>query len=216
LDSDGGGIFNAGTLTVTNGTFFGNTSEFGKGGGIYDLSGSSSFKSTILAASGSGGNCFNNSIKITDAGYNISDDTTCGFAKNGSANNGDGVNPLLSPAGLANNGGPTETIALQNESPAIDAIPIADCTDQASPPKPIITDQRGVPRPDAGEQVCDIGAYEFQDAPVFAGQPGRPNCHGKSASALAQKYGGIHSAASTLGFPNVKALQDAIKAFCGG
>jgi hypothetical protein len=162
-----------------------------------------------------GGNCFNNSGTITDAGYNISEDTTCGFANTGSANNGDGVNPLLSPAGLVDNGGPTETIALQDGSPAIDAIPIADCTDQASPPKPIITDQRGFPRPDAGEQVCNIGAYEFQDAPVFAGQPGKANCHGKSVSALAQKYGGLAAAASALGFASVNALQDAIKAFCG-
>jgi hypothetical protein len=40
---------------------------------------------------------------------------------------------------------------------------LADCTDQASPPNPIIADQRGFPRPDNGEADCDIGAYEFQD-----------------------------------------------------
>jgi hypothetical protein len=50
---------------------------------------------------------------------------------------------------------------------------------------------------------------------TFAGQPGAPNCHGKSVSGLAQKYGGMDSAASALGLPSVKALQDAIKAFCG-
>jgi hypothetical protein len=49
-------------------------------------------------------------------------------------------------------------------SPAIDAIPLANCTDQASPPNPIITDQRGFPRPDASEANCDIGAYEVQDS----------------------------------------------------
>jgi hypothetical protein len=103
---------------------------------------------------------------ITDAGYNISDDSTCAFAKTGSANNGDNVNPLPSPAGLAKNGGPTQTIALLSGSPAIDAIPVADCTDQSTPPKRITADQRGFPRPDAGEQVCDIGAYEFRMPPV--------------------------------------------------
>src|SRR5262249_45979137 len=37
-------------------------------------------------------------------------------------------------------------------------------TDQASPPNPIVTDQRDFPRPDTGEGVCDIGAYELQDS----------------------------------------------------
>ena len=157
--SSGGGIENFGTLTVTNSTFVGN-GEDGVGAGIYNFSGQSSLKSTILATS-SGGDCKGT---ITDAGYNIADDSTCGFAKTGSANNGDSVNPLLSMAGLANNGGPTKTIALLAGSPAIDAIPLADCTDQASPPNPIITDQRLFPRPDAGEINCDIGAYEVQDA----------------------------------------------------
>jgi hypothetical protein len=49
----------------------------------------------------------------------------------------------------------------------------------------------------------------------FAGTPGKPNCHGKSVSALAQKYGGLPTAATTLGFSSVQALQDAIKSFCG-
>ena len=159
LAGDGGGIQNSGTLNVTNSTFAGNGG--GPGGGISN-GGFASLKNTILANSSGGpfnppSNCFG---AITDAGYNISDDSTCGFAKTGSANNGDGVDPLLSPAGLANNGGPTQTIALQKGSPAIDAIPVADCTDQSSPPNQITTDQRGFARPDAGEAVCDVGAYE--------------------------------------------------------
>jgi hypothetical protein len=70
---------------------------------------------------------------------------------------------MLDPGGLRTNGGPTRTIALLAASPAIDTIPLADCTDQASPPNPVITDQRGFPRPDAAETNCDIGAYEYQD-----------------------------------------------------
>jgi hypothetical protein len=70
---------------------------------------------------------------------------------------------MLDPTGLKNNGGPTQTIALLSGSPAIDAIPVADCTDLASPPNPLITDQRLFPRPDATEANCDIGAYEVQD-----------------------------------------------------
>ena len=51
--------------------------------------------------------------------------------------------------------------------------------------------------------------------PVFAGIPGKANCHGKSVSALARQYCGLNAAAADLGFPSVDALQDAIQAFCG-
>ena len=71
-----------------------------------------------------------------------------------------------------------------------------------------------MPRPDFGEVVCDIGAYESQE--TFAGQPGRPNCYGQSVSALANQYGGLPAAASALGFPSLRALQNAITAFCRG
>jgi hypothetical protein len=153
--SEGGGIRNVfGTLTITNSTFSGNSAT--AGGGIFN-NGPTSFRNTILAGSG-GGNCSGTTI---DAGYNISDDSSCGFNATGSHNNTD---PTLDPAGLINNGGRTKTIALLPGSPAIDAIPSAKCTDQSSPPNPIISDQRLFPRPDAGEANCDIGAYEVQDA----------------------------------------------------
>jgi CSLREA domain-containing protein len=202
----GGGILNEGTVTVTNSTFSGNSA--GGGGGIYNDGGTVNLKGTILAAS-TPDNC-EGGANPTDVGYNISDDATCGFSATGSANN---LNPML--AALADNGGPTETIALQAGSPAIDAILVADCTDQASPtPNPITTDQRGMPRPDAGEGVCDIGAYEFQD--LFAGTPGATNCHGRSVSALSNQYGTLDAAASALGYPSVKALQKDIEAHCAG
>jgi hypothetical protein len=51
---------------------------------------------------------------------------------------------------------------------------------------------------------------------AFAGTPGKPNCHGQSVSALARQFGGLDGAARALGFPSVQALQDAIRAFCGG
>jgi hypothetical protein len=49
---------------------------------------------------------------------------------------------------------------------------------------------------------------------VFAGTPGKANCHGKSVSALAKQYGGLNNAAAALGYPSVSALQDAILAHC--
>jgi uncharacterized repeat protein (TIGR03803 family) len=57
--------------------------------------------------------------------------------------------------------------------------------------------------------------FKLAHTPVFAGQPGKPNCHGKSVSALSNQYGSLDAAASALGFPNVQALQDAIRSFCG-
>jgi hypothetical protein len=212
---DGGGILNdsGGRLTITNSTLSGNSASpvgNGAGGGIFN-SASMAFKSTVLARSGSGGNCFNSfAATITDAGYNISDDDSCGFSATGSQNNRD---PMLDLVGLNNNGGPTQTIALLSGSPAIDAIPLAECTDQASPPNQLTTDQRGFPRPDAGEGVCDIGAYEFQD---FAGDPGEAKCYGESISALSKHYRTLPAAASAMGFRNIRALQNAIRAFCKG
>ena len=54
---------------------------------------------------------------------------------------------------LADNGGPTQTMALGSDSAAIDYVPISAGLCPA-------TDQRGFPRPDDGESACDVGAYE--------------------------------------------------------
>jgi YVTN family beta-propeller protein len=59
-------------------------------------------------------------------------------------------------------------------------------------------------------------ALSIQPTPRFSGTPDKANCHGQSVSALARQYGGLNNAAAALGFPSVAALQDAIRAFCGG
>src|SRR5262249_27588707 len=125
-DSDASAIGNGGILTVTNSTFAGNRASGRAVRAIANITGQVSLKSAILA-NNDGGNCGGG---ITDLGYNISEEASCGFTAVGSMNNTD---PMLDPAGLANNGGPTQTIALQSGSSAIDAIPVAKCTDQASP-----------------------------------------------------------------------------------
>jgi hypothetical protein len=51
---------------------------------------------------------------------------------------------------------------------------------------------------------------------IFAGTPGKPNCFGQSVSALARQYGGLNAAAEALGYPSVRALQQAIREFCEG
>jgi hypothetical protein len=108
------------------------------------LSGSLMLRNTLIAYSAAGQNC---SGAVLDGGHNLSSDGSCGFVAAGSANN---VDPGLGP--LASNGGPTQTMALAPDSPAINAGDNASC-----PP----IDQRGVPRP-AGA-ACDIGAFEGSD-----------------------------------------------------
>ena len=73
-----------------------------------------------------------------------------------SVNNSTTLN--LDPLALQNNGGPTQTIALESGSHAIDFILIASCVDAFD--DPVTTDQRLSTRPDDGESVCDVGAYE--------------------------------------------------------
>jgi CSLREA domain-containing protein len=171
-DSGGGGIFNGGTLTVSNSTFSNNSASNSGGvggGGIYNNGTPVSIESTILADNTSG-NCLG---AITDEGYNLSDDTSCGFTSTTSQNGVLDTQLKLGP--LQTNGGPTQTIALGAGSVAIDAIPLTACTYQnvnpcTNPPTtsasgPLVCDQRGEPRPSPGQNACDIGAFELQAVP---------------------------------------------------
>jgi hypothetical protein len=142
-------------VTVTNATFDGNSGPFG--GAINTLD-TVYLKGTILADSG-GGNCIG---EISDGGYNLADDGSCGFGSPTSQNNVADADLNLDPNGLQNNGGPTQTIALLAGSVAIDQIPVVDCTGQSDPPVQLTTDQRGVLRPQG--PACDIGAYEYDTA----------------------------------------------------
>jgi YVTN family beta-propeller protein len=53
-----------------------------------------------------------------------------------------------------------------------------------------------------------------QPSAKFAGTPGFSNCQGQSIAALAKQAGGFDAAGAALGYTSVKALQNAIKAFC--
>ncbi len=89
---------------------------------------------------------------ITSGDHNLSDDATCvAFMQPGDLPNDHGT----TLGALANNGGPTRTLALMTGSSAIDA---AGACAGVTP-----TDQRGVSRPKG--VACDIGAFEA-DAPV--------------------------------------------------
>jgi predicted outer membrane repeat protein len=156
---DGGAIDSAGTMTVTNSTFSGNSASL-YGGGIYHYSGTATVINTILANSTSGGNCSGLITLITDGGHNIDDGTTCGFTGTGCTTTTGtsfcNTNPDLAAA-LANNGGPTQTIALLAGSPAVDHGDPSVC---AAPPVNNV-DQRGVTRSTASDPICDIGAFEL-------------------------------------------------------
>ena len=175
----GGGIYNLGWMTINNSTISGNT-IFGRGGGIYNRNGSVTINNTTISGNvagyyGVGTNIYNSGAvviqssivaygvngncagSVTSIGYNLSSDGTCTFNNVGDLDNTD---PLLGP--LQNNGGPTETMALLPGSPAIDAGNLSGCTDGQG--NALKTDQRGMPRPDAGDAGrCDIGAYETQN-----------------------------------------------------
>jgi predicted outer membrane repeat protein len=172
---NGGGIVNnGGTLTVTNSTFSGNSAL--SGGGIYSGSGTVTVINTIIVNSTSGGNCYGT---ITNGGHNIEDGTTCGWGSgSGSLSS---TNPRLDPAGLANNGGPTQTFALCTAtnvptsgcvvSPAINAGNQTVCA--ASPVSG--KDQRGYYRPGTSATNCSIGAFEANSAATnYPKPPSRP------------------------------------------
>ncbi len=148
--NSGGGIYNsnAGALILTNATLSANAAG-NSGGGAHNAGGTLAITNSIVAGS-TGGNC---SGSVTNGGYNLDDGATCGF---GSANSSlSNTNPLLDTAGLKDNGGPTQTIALQAGSPALDHGSNAVCA--ATPVNNL--DQRGTSRPQGS--ACDIGAYEL-------------------------------------------------------
>jgi predicted outer membrane repeat protein len=143
----GGISISSGTLTVTNSTFSGNSAPGGGGGGgISAYFGTARLANSIVANSPGGVNC--SGKRVIDLGGNVDDGTTC--ISSSSKNSLFETNPLLGP--LANNGGPTQTMALLPGSPAATEGVVATCTD----PPVNGRDQRGVSR---GSSTCSSGAY---------------------------------------------------------
>jgi hypothetical protein len=177
LSAQGGGIWDFGPMNVSSCTIAQNFTT-GQGGGIYIGSflntspqtyGPLFLHDTIVATNtaftGQGDDVFGpTGWPISSGGYNLighTDGTTFGWLSTDLLN----VDPMLGP--LANNGGPTQTMALLPGSPAINA------GDPAYLPPPS-TDQRGFPRVVNGR--IDIGAFEVQGPRikhlvVFTGLP---------------------------------------------
>jgi len=137
--SDVGGILVKDLSPITS---IVNTTISNNSGGVKNLE-SISIRSTII----SGNSTFNCSGTgdWNSLGNNLQDSTDCNLTDVSDIQNTD---PLLEP--LADNGGFTPTMALSENSPAIDTGTNIDC--------PTI-DQRGVRRPVGS--LCDIGAYEY-------------------------------------------------------
>ena len=158
----GGEILNlaAISLTISSSTIYDDQADSDRSDSIVDAfspPGSIVIKNSIVASpGGSGIDCYG--FTPVSLGHNIFGDSTCGQNVAG----GDLIVPNLSLGPLTNNGGATSTRALLSGSPAINAIPVVDCTNVVG--ITILSDQRGTLRPfGAG---CDIGAYEFGDSLV--------------------------------------------------
>jgi hypothetical protein len=142
---DGGGVRAYGAqITVVNSTISGNVAQIGGGGVALRQGTTLDLVNSIIAGNTAPANPDVQgpiglklaSIVGVPAGLNLAD--------------------ILDPAGLADNGGPTQTIAL-TDSPRNPAIGKGDAATCAADPIGGV-DQRGEPR----TPPCDIGAYEVQ------------------------------------------------------
>ncbi|MFN8581354.1 MAG: choice-of-anchor Q domain-containing protein [Gemmatimonadaceae bacterium] len=145
----GGIISDAGAQLALINTTIGNSTSLYSGSSLQlTNAGPTVLENSILAVDSSHLNCYVSASTITTVGLNIVSDATCGSGS-GFLN----ADPLLLP--LGNNGGPTETQALDKLSPAIDAGSSCSTTE----------DQRHLVRPLGGS--CDAGAFEFDNFSTF-------------------------------------------------
>jgi len=143
-----------GTLALTSTTVSGNIGTTGSAISLQALESTATLTNSLVD-----GQCFDLQPGVTSLGHNIeSPGNSCGFDQGT-----DQVNVRaqdLNLGALQQNGGPTETHALQSGSVAIDDVPQAECLDADG--EASTTDQRGEPRPEAVASLCDVGAFEAQ------------------------------------------------------
>lgn len=187
----GAGIYNQGNLDLLNctiaanhsgsggaagghgGIFDGSPGPVGIGGGVVDAGGTARLLNTIVALNT--GNSPDVWGAFSSLGHNLigATDGSSGFPGAGDrvGSSGSPLDPKVGP--LADNGGPTFTLALLPGSPALDSGTVIGAP---------LTDQRGVPRPQAAG--VDIGAFEYQytipviSGPAFQGPDSCLRCFG--------------------------------------
>jgi hypothetical protein len=176
----GGGalnLFSPGISTIRNCTIAGNSIQSGTGGGINlygkSVSGTLTISSTIIAKNlnGAAADDVNGPVAAASDHNLVGVGTLTGpiGISNGDSN-GNQVGTAASPIDpllgtLANNGGPTQTMALLAGSPAIDKGNANGLT----------TDQRGAGFPRVIGPSADVGAFERDTVPPTASLTSAPN-----------------------------------------
>ncbi len=191
-DNQNNGLYNSGgTVTCTGCTVKGSYYGFSDGGGALALTNCTASGNVfgVASANGSGAatltatNCtvsgndtglvifdgtivLKNSLSVGNT-YNVTDYNIGGTLTDGGYNimSGSAADAGLNPAGLADNGGPTKTIALLAGSPAINA------GSNALIPGGISFDQRGNGFARIYGGTVDIGAFELQPVGPPASTP---------------------------------------------
>jgi hypothetical protein len=155
----GGVAITSGTGTIFDDTFSGNT---GYGATALYNDGSTTVANNIFgdAANRFGAECLNYGT-LSDVGYNVSDDASCGMSSGtfDEVNVPDAGTGGINLGTLASNSGPTQTQAIGVGSAAFWEVPVTNCSPPDGLPQ---VDQRGLPRPGAGTSFCDAGAFEAQ------------------------------------------------------
>ena len=119
---------------------------------------------TILNAGAAGVNIMNLAGTVISDGFNLSSDDGGGFLT--ATTDQINTDPTLGP--LADNGGPTQTMALSVGSPAIDqGMSLGVATDQRGEPRIYINPNSTLP---PGGDGADIGAYEASELRITAAQ----------------------------------------------
>ncbi len=185
-NAGGGGIASDGnSLTVINSTVADNFTEGVSGGGLDVEGGTATLDNTIVALNtnqaGPNQRDDPNDIAGTvspDSAYNLIGTGGSGGLTGGTNHNQVGVvdpglyqgNPEICCGpyfqGLADNGGPTQTISLLLGSPAINAGSV-NLADDPTTGQPLTTDQRGPGFPRTADGTVDIGAYELGSPQPF-------------------------------------------------
>lgn len=169
----GGGIYlNNGAMDLTNVTVVSNSAGPGSGGGIASFNGSVGLRNVVLVNSND--NCrFVSPVGTPVKDSNLSSDGTCSF---GASRDDVTISNIV----LRENGGPTQTVLFDADSPTVDR-----GTPNGCPP----TDQRGAPRPFGTS--CDVGATEFgADIPISCGG----DCDGDGSVAISELIAAVNVA----------------------